>query len=185
LVVLNNHTGGSWSGIWVHSQIDMPAEYARWQKVAFLGGVLHDESGSTTIRDEGWMRVRLAGEVPHSPPPPTHVSTSDFPAEGTRSLLARSLEACWVEFADITVIDATMVEPGTGDAAALRLPRMEILFSDNSGVETIAWLYQQSAFDLAPRTRLSCLRGFIHAEAPGRYLLLGDKEEDLRRDFTS
>lgn len=190
LVVLNNHTGGSWSGIWVRSRIDMPDDYARWQKVAFLGGVLRDEAGSTTVRDEGWMRVRLAGEVPHSPPPPAHVSTRDFPAGGSRSLLARSLEACWVEFTDITVVDARKVEPGASHkGTGPRLPRIEIRFTDASGVEGIAWLYQESAFGLAPGERLAGLRGFIHAEAPGHYILLGDKEEDLLRhepgDLTS
>ncbi|WP_164200439.1 hypothetical protein [[Micrococcus luteus] ATCC 49442] len=180
LVVLNSHTGGGWSGIWVRSDIDMPSDYARWQKVAFLGGVLRDDSGSTTVRDEGWMRVRLAGEEPHDAPTPTRVSAADFPAEGTRSLLSRSLEASWVELVDARVIDARRVEPAETDhSSGVRLPRMELRVTDGSGGESAAWLYQASAFDLTSGARIARLRGFLHAEAPGLYVLLGDKEEDL------
>ncbi|MGC5173203.1 hypothetical protein ACLQ2Q_21385 [Microbacterium sp. DT81.1] len=180
LVVLNTHTGGGWSGIWVRSDIDMPSDYARWQKVAFLGGVLRDDSGSTTVSDEGWMRVRLAGEEPHDAPAPTPVSAADFPAEGTRSLLARSLEASYVELVDARVIDARRVEPPEADrSSSMRLPRMELRLTDDSGAESVAWLYQASAFELASGGRIARLRGFLHAEAPGLYVLLGDKEEDL------
>jgi hypothetical protein len=56
---------------------------------------------------------------------------------------------------------------------------MEVGLRDGAGTESIAWLYQRSAFRLTPDTHLAVLRGFMHAEAPGRYVLLGDKEEDI------
>ncbi len=179
LVVLDNHSGGSWSGIWVHSDLDMPADYARWQKVVFLGGVLTDESGSTTVRDDGWMRVRLAGEVPHEAPEPAVVSADDVPLEGTRSLLAHSLDAAFVELRDVRVLEVRHVDPVPGTGRERRLPRAELRLTDASSAQCAAWLYQPTAFGLAAGDRLSRLRGFLHAEAPGRYVLLGDKEEDL------
>jgi hypothetical protein len=138
LVVLNNHTGGSWSGIWVQTAQPMPKDYRRWQKVEFLGGVLRDDFGSITVVDEGWMQVRLGDESTHSAPPPARVTASDLPAEGTPSLLAFSLDASWVEFADVSVVDVTRVEATAGDGKA-RLPRVEARFSDASGTEAISW----------------------------------------------
>ena len=182
LVVITDHVGGSWSGIWVQTRSPLPEDYARWQKLEFLGGVLREEYGSTTVVDEGWMRVRLGEEDSHAPPQPAQVTAGDLPSGGTRALLARSLDACWVEFADVRVVQATKVEaPGSDKDGGIRLPRMEVLFSDSYDVHFIAWLYQSSAFSLSPGDRLASLRGFVHAEAPGRYVLLGDKEEDLIR----
>jgi hypothetical protein len=182
LVVITDHVGGSWSGIWVQTVSPMPEDYARWQKVEFLGGVLREEYGSTTVADEGWMRVRLGEEDRHAPPRPVRVTAGDFPSGGTRTLLARSLDACWVEFVDVVVVQALKVEaPGSDKDGSVRLPRMEVLFSDSYDRGFIAWLYQPSAFNLSPGDRLASLRGFVHAEAPGRYVLLGDKEEDLFR----
>jgi hypothetical protein len=85
----------------VRTPTPLPEGYARWQKVVFLGGVLLEESGSVTVADQRWMRVRLGDEESHIPPRPAHVTASDFPSSGTRTLLARSLDACWVELADI------------------------------------------------------------------------------------
>jgi hypothetical protein len=180
LVVLNNHTGGSWSGIWVQTAQPIPEDYRRWQKVEFLGGVLRDDLGSITVVDEGWMQVRLGDETTHSAPPPARVTASDLPAEGTPSLLAFSLDASWVEFADVSVVDVARVEAAAGDGKA-RLSRVEARFSDASGTEAISWLYQRSSFDLSPGDHLAALRGFVHAEAPGRYVVVSDKEEDLLR----
>jgi hypothetical protein len=56
---------------------------------------------------------------------------------------------------------------------------MELRVTDGSGGESAAWLYQASAFGLTSGARIARLRGFLHAEAPGLYVLLGDKEEDL------
>jgi hypothetical protein len=180
LVVLTNHTGGSWSGIWVQTAQSIPEDYRRWQKVEFHGGVLRDDFGSIAVVDEGWMQVRLGDETSHAAPPPARITASDLPAEGTRSLLAYSLDASWVEFADVSIIDLTRVEAASG-GGKVRLPRVEARFSDTSGSEAISWLYQRSAFDLSPGDHLATLRGFVHAEAPGRYVLLSDKEEDLLR----
>lgn len=180
LVVLNNHTGGGFSGIWVHTAIDLPPEYARWQKIVFLGGVLREENGSTTVVDDGWMRVRLGNEDSHEPPRPVRVTTALVPAAGTETLLARSLDACWVEFDDIVVVRAREVAPAERPKGeGVQLPRKEIEFTDASGATAVAWLYQKSALALEPDDRVATLRGFIHAESPGRYVLLGDKDEDL------
>lgn len=186
LVVLNNHTGGSWSSIWVHTPRDLPADYARWQKVVFCGGVLRDVGGSTAVIDEGWMRIRLGGEEPHGAPTPARVSTHDFPVRGTRSLFARSLDACWVEFSDVTISAVDRIDGGgkSGLEQRARLPHVEVVFSDGSGGTSTALLYQESAFDLAVGDTFSGLRGFIHAESPGRYVLVSDKEEDLLRHET-
>ena len=163
LVVLNNHTGGGWSGIWVQTAIDLPEDYARWQKIVFLGGVLRDEDS-------------------HGPPPPTHITAALVPASGTETLLARSLDGCWVEFSDVVVVAARQVDPAERKHdRGTRLPRMEIQFTDGSGTTAVAWLYQPSALKLQPGDRVATLRGFVHAESPGRYVLLGDKEEDLLR----
>jgi hypothetical protein len=178
LVVLNNHSGGPWSSIWVKTpkQIDVP--YPRWQRVMFAGGILTELNGSTTVVDPGWMIIQKSDETAHHAPPPLPLETADLPAKGTRSLLAKSLDATWVQFDNIVlhrVQRAADHELGTDD-----LPKTEIEFGDKSGGRSIAWLYQSGREGLTEGQRLKWLRGFVHAEAPGRYILLSDKEEDLR-----
>lgn len=182
LVVLNNHTGGSWSGIWVQSDLDMPDDYARWQKVAFFGGVVRNRSGSITVCDEGWMQVGLAGEIPHEAPRPASVRAVDFPISGTTSLLSASLDGAYVEFTDIRVRGTRAIEPGSDSVEGHhQLRGMELVFVDQSEeVESVAYLFQKSALGIMSGTGLESLRGFIHAEGAGRYVLLGDKEEDIR-----
>jgi hypothetical protein len=148
--------------------------------VEFLGGVLREEFGSTTIVDEGWMSVRLGNEANHEAPPPARVTAGDLPAEGTTSLLARSLDGCWVHFADVLIVDVKKAEDVAPTGHELRLPHVEVRFSDTSGKEAIAWLYQRSAFGLSTGDRFAAIRGFVHAEAPGRFVLVSDKDEDLR-----
>ncbi|MEU1202831.1 hypothetical protein ABZ446_42380 [Streptomyces sp. NPDC005813] len=181
LVVINTHSGGSWSGIWINTPQEIPVEYRRWQKVQFLGGVLREVCGSTTVVDDGWMRIKVGAEEGHAAPAPAHVTTADFPATGTRSLLARSLEAAWVQVSDATVVDARHIDKPVTAVGEVRLPRVETRLRDSSGQEAIAWLHQPSAFGLARGDSLSFLRGFLHAERPGWYVLLSDKDDDLLR----
>jgi hypothetical protein len=179
LVVINHHVGGSWSGIWVRTEKTIETPYPRWQRVLFAGGVVAEEDGSTLVIDQGWMRVEKGDEPPHHAPPPLPIETIDLPAEHTPSLLAKSLDGTWVQFDDITIESVNQVEATEGKTKTVNLPRTEIVFRDKSGGRSIAWLYQPFGLNVQPGQTLKRLRGFVHAEEPGLYLLLSDKEEDI------
>jgi hypothetical protein len=177
LIVLNEHLGGGWSGIWVRTTQRIEGPYPRWQRMLLAGGVIHDH-GSTEVVDHGWMEISRGGEEPHHPPPPLPVSSADVPAELTTSLSTRSLDGTWVEFSDVVVDAAERFEPST-DGGTDRLPYTEIMFHDQAGVRSVAYLFQQQRDEVNAETRITTLRGFVHAEAPGRYVLLTDKPEDI------
>jgi hypothetical protein len=177
LVVLNNHSGGPWSSIWVKTPKQIEIPYPRWQRVMFAGGILSEINGSTTVVDPGWMIIQKSDEQAHHAPPPLPVETVDLPAGGSRSLLAKSLDATWVQFDDIVLHRVRRVPDN--ELAGDDLPKTEIEFGDKSGGRSVGWLYQSGREALSEGQRLEWLRGFVHAEAPGRYILLSDKDEDL------
>jgi hypothetical protein len=179
LVVLNDHLGGGWSGIWVKTPQRIEGPYPRWQRMVFAGGVINDH-GSTEVVDHGWMEIAKGNEAAHHSPSPLPVATVDIPAEHTTTLRARSLDGSWVEFASLVVETAERVEPGTDSRTERRLPYTEIVFSDDSGGRSIAYLYQEQREDVRAGTRIDALRGFVHAELPGQYVLVSDKPEDLK-----
>ncbi len=179
LVVLNHHLGGGWSGIWVKTGKTIEAPYPRWQKVLCAGGVISEESGSMTVLDKGWMEIHKLNEVPHHAPPPLPIETIDLPCKQNTSLMSKSLDGAWVQFDDITVHSAKFVEAKETCHETVNLPRTEIIFSDKSGGKTEAWLFQPSGHKVIAGQKLSCLRGFVHAEQPGVYVMLSDKEEDI------
>lgn len=179
LVVINHHIGGSWSGIWVRTEKAIEAPYPRWQRVLFAGGVIVEENGSMMVADEGWMRVQKSDEPPHHPPPPLPIETIDLPAERTTSLLAKSLDGVWVQFEAITIESVRQVTATTAEPGTFNLPRAEVVFHDGSGGRSIARLYQPSGRAVQPGQSVKLLRGFVHAEGPGMYVLLSDKEEDI------
>jgi hypothetical protein len=179
LVVLNHHIGGSWSGIWVQTDKTIETPYPRWQRVLCAGGVVVEESGSTMVVDRGWMRVQKSDEPPHHAPPPLIIEATDLPTERTTSLLPKSLDGTWVQFDNITIESIRWVEATKGASGTVSLPRTEIVFHDKSGAHSTAWLYQPSRHNLQPGQSLNQLRGFVHAEEPGIYVLLSDKEEDI------
>jgi hypothetical protein len=176
LVVINGHIGGPWTGLWVQTELEIPSPYPRWQRTLFAGGVVEEQLGSTVVADKGWMTIEKLDEEPHHAPPPLRIETADLPRDMTRVLDARGLDATWVELRDLTVDDLRPVEP---EGEGQRLPRVEVVVSDGSGGASAAWLYQESASSLRPKQRIAVLRGFVHGEEPGRYVLLSDKEEDI------
>ncbi len=176
-VVLNNHSGGGWSSIWVKTRQSIGVPYPRWQRVLFAGGVLSEMNGSTTVVDHGWMIVQKVDEPAHHAPPPLPIETVDLPEAGTRSLLAKSLDATWVQFSDVVLRNVRAVPDQ--ELAKDDLPKTVVEFTDRSGGASVAWLYQSRRIGLKAEQRLAHLRGFVHAEEPGRYVLLSDKDEDL------
>ncbi|MDQ3935615.1 MAG: hypothetical protein M3340_13395 [Actinomycetota bacterium] len=180
LVVLNNHIGGPWSSMWVQTNQPLEAPYPRWQKVRMAGGVLEERSGSTVVVDRGWMEIAKLDEPEHHAPPALRITTADLPEDTSRLLIHKSLEGAYVEFRKVEVISAERVEPDKADEeGTLRLSRVEVSFSDPSGGRTAAWLYQGAMDAMSDHRRLAGLRGFVHAEEPGRYVVLSDKEEDV------
>ena len=179
LVVLNHHLGGSWSGIWVQTGKTIEAPYPRWQKVLCAGGVVSELNGSMTIVDEGWMEIYKQSEIPHHPPPPLPIETVDLPAEHTASLICKGLDGAWVQFQDVTIEEAVFIDAQERVRGAVNLPRTEILFRDQSGGRSKACLYQPLGHKVTSGQQLQQLRGFVHAEEPGVYVLLSDKEEDI------
>lgn len=179
LVVLNHHIGGGWSGIWVKTGKTIEAPYPRWQRVLCAGGVVTEESGSMTVLDRGWMEIHKLNEVSHHAPPPLPIETIDLPCEENTSLMCKSLDGAWVQFDDITVHSSRYVEAQQQHEDVVSLSRTEIVFSDKSGGKSEAWLYQPSGHRVISGQKLSRLRGFVHAEQPGAYVLLSDKEEDI------
>src|SRR5207237_10935166 len=82
---------------------------------------------------------------------------------------------------DVVVEEAMTVEPRRGTGGRTRLVRNVVTFTDRSGAQAEAWLYQPSGLRLRKGDRLAFLRGFVHAERRGFYVVLSDKEEDLGR----
>jgi hypothetical protein len=179
LVVVNHHVGGPWTGIWVQTGKTIDAPYPRWQKVLFAGGVVAEQHGATTIVDQGWMEIFKQSEEPHHAPPALPIETADLPHSQTKSLLLKGLDASWVQFNDIRVESAEQVVPSASASKTTRLHRNEISFTDRSGGRTVAYLYQPSGPTICAGQKLRMLRGFIHAEKEGVYVLLSDKEEDI------
>jgi hypothetical protein len=173
LVALNGHVGGPWTGIWIQTDRGIEGPYRRWQRILCAGGVISEESGATTVVDRGWMTMQAAAEPPHHPPPPLRLSTLDLPLERTTSLISKSLDGVWVEFGEAAVETSERV----GDKGGL--PHTDIVITDASKGRTAVRLYQPTAAGLEAGMRLELLRGFVHAEEPGLYLVLSDKEEDL------
>jgi hypothetical protein len=85
------------------------------------------------------------------------------------------------------VIDETRrgseLDPATlAFRSGLAIRGTERVESDDSGGNAEAWLYQERARELRPSRRVAFLRGFVHGEEPGRYVLLSVKEEDISLD---
>jgi hypothetical protein len=179
LVVLNHHVGGPWTGIWVQTAKTIEAPYPRWQKVLCAGGVIADVKGSVTVVDEGWMEIHKNLEVPHHAPPPLPVTCAQIPNSKSKILLSKGLDASWVEFSNIVVESAEVSSPSQRAAKIKRLTRNQIIFTDTSGAKSTAFLYQPTGLKVAPGTQLKKLRGFVHAEAVGQYVVLSDKEQDI------
>jgi hypothetical protein len=177
LVVVNNHSGGGWSGMWVRTAKVIEGPYPRWQRVMFAGGILSDEDGALTLVDQGWMLVRKGNEQPHHAPPPLPIHTSDIPEGMTQSLLTKSLDGTWVELQHVKVVSVRNVVPETTPFSR-SLARIEMRVDDGSGIAN-AYMYQSSAAKINIGQTVKMLRGFVHAEKPGVYALLSDKEEDL------
>jgi hypothetical protein len=180
LVVLNSHIGGPWTGAWVETGKTIEAPYPRWQKVRCAGGVVAERSGSTTVVDQGWMEVIKQFETPHHAPPPLGINASDLPRGRDTTLLAKSLDGSWVQLTGVTVKAAKTVEPPPSKGAR-RLVRNEVTVTDGSGGEAEVWLYQPSGLELRVGDQVNVLRGFVHIERPGQWVILSDKEEDLGR----
>jgi hypothetical protein len=180
LVVLNSHIGGPWTGVWVQTDKTIEAPYPRWQKVRCAGGVVAERAGSTCVVDQGWMEVVKQFETPHHAPPPLAVDASDLPRGRDTSLLAKSLDGSWLQLSDITVKTAAAVEPPPSKTIR-RLVRNEVTVTDKSGADAEVWLYQPTGLRLKAGDRLRFLRGFVHIERPGQWVILSDKEEDLGR----
>jgi hypothetical protein len=178
LVVLNHHIGGPWTGIWVRTAKTIDAPYPRWQKIMCAGGVVAEHKGSTNVVDEGWMEIHKLFETPHHAPPPLPV-TSDECSQRGKALFLKGLDASWVQFEDIRVESAQTVIGDGREGRTVRLTRNEIVFTDSSGGRARAYLYQPSGLKIQPGQALRRLRGFVHVERPGRYVVLSDKEEDI------
>jgi hypothetical protein len=177
LVVVNTHTGGGWSGIWVQTDREIEGPYPRWQRVLFAGGVLEEDEGSLVVRDHGWMRIVKQDEPAHHAPAPLPIQTVDLPRDRTESLTAKSLDGAWLEFRDVTVEEVEYVSTRTHGKTP-SLPFWRVFFTDDSGVWSEGRLYQDD-LELSPGHRLDELRGFGHAEESGRYVVLSDKSEDV------
>lgn len=176
LVVINGHVAGPWTGLWVQTDTPIPTPYPRWQRTLFAGGVVREVGGSTTVRDEGWMDVRRLDEDPHHAPAPLRIDAADLPGRSSASHLAKGMDAAWVELTDLEVISARRKKP----TAAGRLPHNQIHLRDQSGATVEAWMYQKRGLALRAGERISRMRAFVHAEGKGGYVLLSDKDEDLR-----
>jgi hypothetical protein len=179
LVVLNHHVGGPWTGIWVQTAKTIEAPYPRWQKVLCAGGVISDYKGSVTVVDEGWMEIHKNFEVPHHAPPPLPVTCAQISNSRSKTLLSKGLDASWVEFSNIVVESAEVSSPPQRVAKIKRLTRNQIIFTDSSGAKSTAFLYQPTGLKVSSGAQLKKLRGFVHAEAVGQYVVLSDKEEDI------
>jgi hypothetical protein len=142
-------------------------------------GVIADVKGSVTVVDEGWMEIHKNLEVPHHAPPPLPVTCAQIPNSKSKTVLSKGLDASWVEFSNIVVESAEVSSPSQTAEKIKQLKRNQIIFTDTSGAKSSAFLYQPTGLKVAPGTRLKKLRGFVHAEAVGQYVVLSDKEEDI------
>jgi hypothetical protein len=179
LVVLNHHVGGPWTGIWVQTAKTIETPYPRWQKVLCAGGVIGEHRGCVTVIDKGWMEIHKKFEEPHYPPPPLPVTCADIPNSRSKALLSRGLDASWVEFNNIQVESAELIMPHHRESRIKQLTRNQIVFTDHSGAKSTAFLYQPTGLKITVNSKLRKLRGFVHAEAVGQYVILSDKEEDI------
>ena len=179
LSVLNTHTGGCFSGMWIYANRALIEPYPRWQRIVCAGGVVEERNGSTTIVDRGWMTARRDNEEPHQAPPPLPIHAIDVPMELTRSLETKGLDGSYVSFSDITIEKVRPIDGGLGQRTGAPVPAVEAQFTDESKAKSIAWLYQPSGQSIRPGQRMRSLAGFVHAEEPGRYILLTDKEADI------
>lgn len=179
LVVLNHHVGGPWTGIWVQTGRTIDTPYPRWQKVLCAGGVVTERSGSTTVVDKGWMEIHKKIEEPHHAPPPLPIECAQLPNAKSKALFQKGLDASWVQFDEIQVEQAQTISPTDKGSRVLRLTRNQIVFSDKSGATSTAYLYQPTGLKVRTGQKIRQLRGFVHAEAAGQYVLLSDKEQDL------
>ncbi len=179
LVVINHHVGGPWTGIWVQTAKTIDSPYPRWQKVLCAGGVMAEQNGATTIVDRGWMEIYKQLEEPHHAPPALPIETADLPNSRDKRLFLKGLDASWVQFEDIHVENVAQVAAKARSSKSVSLRRNKITFTDRSGGRTTAYLYQPSGLKICAGQKLRMLRGFIHAEKPGLYVLLSDKEEDI------
>jgi hypothetical protein len=179
LVVLNHHFGGPWTGIWVETGKTIDTPYPRWQKVLCAGGVIAEKNGSTTVVDKGWMEIHKKFEEPHHAPPPLPIECAQLPNSKCKAIFQKGLDASWVQFDDIHVEHSEIISPSDSKTKVLRLTRNQIVFTDKSGAKSTAYLYQPSGLKVQVGQRIKQLRGFVHAEAPGQYVLLSDKEQDL------
>ncbi|GAC1456279.1 MAG: hypothetical protein PVSMB1_05930 [Gemmatimonadaceae bacterium] len=179
LSVLNVHHGGCFSGIWIYSTRALIDPYPRWQRIVCAGGVLEERSGSSTIVDRGWMTARRDGETQHHAPPPLAIETVDVPGELTKALEPKGLDGSYVAFSDVGIESVDVIEGGVDRKTRAAVPAVRVSFSDASRGTSVAWMYQVSAQRLRSGQRLKRLCGFVHAEEPGRYIVLTDKEEDI------
>lgn len=179
LVVINHHVGGPWTGIWVQTGKTIDAPYPRWQKILCAGGIVAEKNGATTVVDQSWMEIHKQFEEPHHAPPALLIETVDLPNSRSKSLLLKGMDASWVQFDDIRIESAEQVAPTTRASKIASLQRNVITFTDRSGGQTTAYLYQPSGFKIRAGQKLRMLRGFVHAEKAGVYVLLSDKEEDI------
>jgi hypothetical protein len=180
LVVVNSHIGGPWSAIWVQTSQSLETPYPRWQRALFAGGVISERSGSMTVQDQGWMAVSKHDEPSHLAPPPLRIATQDLPMSRNRSIETKSLDGTWVQFDNVLVESADVLE--ANESRKQRLTHNRITFTDESGGRSAAWLYQARGLRVQAKDVLSQLRGFVHSEQQGLYVLLSDKDEDIAID---
>ena len=124
------------------------------------------------------MEIHKKFEEPHHAPPPLPIECAQLPNTNSRELLQKGLDGTWVQFDGIQVEQAQTISPTKG-SKVLRLIRNEIVFSDKSGAKSTAYLYQPSGLKVRTGQKIKQLRGFVHAEGAGKYVLLSDKEQDL------
>lgn len=131
------------------------------------------------VVDRGWMRIHKQDEPAHHAPPPLPITTADLPRKKTESIVCKSLDGVWVQFEGLQIRSAESFPASSPEHGAVNLSRMEIVFTDASGGESVAYLYQPTGLQVRAKQTIKRLRGFVHAEQPGEYALLSDKEEDI------
>ena len=161
-------------------------EELRSAKVPEAGGAMIVQLKKSPTREE---RARLQSQygmkLDDNVPECAYVETVgpetpvDLPAARTTALTCKGLDGAWVQFNDITIDSAKWVDAPTKKPGTVSLPRTEIVLHDKSGGSSTAFLYQPTGHKVQAGQRLRQLRGFVHAEAPGVYVLLSDKEEDM------
>lgn len=125
------------------------------------------------------MEIHKQFEVPHNAPPPLPITCAQLPSEKTTQLINKGLDASWVEFSEIIIETAETTTAPEKGSRVKRLTRNRITFTDRTAGKSTAFLYQPTGLKLVSGSKVSRLRGFVHAEIPGQYVLLSDKEEDI------